>query len=31
MQRMSDMIPVFNMINFEGLYEQLDIKFLLKL
>lgn len=26
MQRMSDMVPVFNMINSEGLYEQLDIK-----
>ena len=26
MQRMSDMVPVFNMINSEGLYEQSDIK-----
>lgn len=26
MQRMSDMVPIFNMINFEGLYEQSDIK-----
>ena len=26
MQRMFDMVPVFNMINSEGLYEQSDIK-----